>query len=207
MASTNATALPMRVIDLADKTFGKWTVVRFIGISKRKAMWLCRCECGKESLVSGTALNCHHSEKCSSCARRRHGMRNRPEYCAWSSMLQRCRNRASHEFFRYGGRGIAVCQRWQDSFEAFYADMGPRPSDRHSIERKENDGDYNPGNCIWAVPTEQARNRRSNRLLTFNGETMCLAEWAERYQLRRDTLRERIRRGWSIERALTTPVS
>lgn len=207
MAESNSTAIPTRVKDLTGQVFGKWTVIGFAGLSKRKqATWLCRCECGTEAIVMGTALNCHRSEKCLSCARRKHGMRDSPEYHAWSAMRQRCLHSGSPQFARYGGRGITVCERWQHSFQAFYNDIGLRPSPRHSIHRIDNDGHYTPENCKWATPEEQGRARSTNRVLTFDGTTMCLAEWAEQYGLRRDTLRERLRRGWSLERALTTPV-
>lgn len=208
MDNDNSNALPKRAIDLTGQVFGKWTVVCFSGLNKRRsATWLCRCECGRERSVTGTALNCGHSEKCSSCARQSHGMNKCPEYHVWVNLRQRCYNPNAQQFDNYGSRGIIVCQKWRDSFEAFFEDMGCRPSDDHSIHRVDNDGNYEPGNCVWATTEEQARHRRSNRALTFNGETRCLAEWAEQCGLPRDTLHKRLARGWTLERSLTTPVS
>ncbi|MGY8988455.1 MAG: hypothetical protein ACKVG7_07840, partial [Flavobacteriales bacterium] len=106
----------------------------------------------------------------------------------------------------YGGRGISVCDRWRDSFENFLADMGERPSNEHSIDRKDNDGNYEPDNCRWATKKEQGRNRRSNRILTFNNKTQTLIEWSEELGISSAVIRQRIKAsGWSIEEALTTP--
>lgn len=124
-----------------------------------------------------------------------------PEYSAWSTMKNRCSD-ASH--VGYGERGIGVCKRWQDSFVAFLEDMGRRPSSDHSLDRKDNDGDYEPGNVRWATRKEQQRNRGCNRMLTWNGETMTVADWADRMGLKYNTLHERLRRGWSTKKALTT---
>jgi hypothetical protein len=136
-----------------------------------------------------------------------HGGSYTPEYRAWVRMIQRCENSNGPEFPGYGGRGIRVCARWRDSFEAFREDMGPKPSAGHSLDRfPDQNGDYEPGNCRWATNKQQSRNTRSNRLLTFNGETHCLAEWAAVTGVNSMALRSRLRKGWAVERALTTPV-
>jgi len=107
----------------------------------------------------------------------------------------------------YFHKGIKVCERWQNSFSAFYEDMGPRPSHHHSIDRIDSDGDYCPKNCRWATSIEQNRNRGNNTIIEFNGENKTLAEWAEIYKLDRSTITSRIfKYGWSIKDALTTPV-
>ena len=124
---------------------------------------------------------------------------------SWRGMLARCYSRTHHAYARYGGRGIAVCERWRASFEAFLEDMGPRPSKRQSIDRIDNDGDYEPGNCRWATPRQQARNRRNNREITWRGETRTVAGWAEVLGLSKHALRHRLEAGWSIERVLTAP--
>jgi len=134
-----------------------------------------------------------------------HGKTESPEYRVWGSMIKRCCNPKANRYDRYGGRGISVCERWQ-SFEAFFEDMGPRPSPKHSIERRNNDGNYEKANCYWATWKEQARNKRTSRMLEFNGKTMCLAAWAEETGIASKVLCLRLRIGWSIERALTTPV-
>jgi hypothetical protein len=122
------------------------------------------------------------------------------------SMNQRCSNPKCQSYDRYGARGITVCPRWRKSYEAFVADVGKRPSPDHTVERIDNDGDYEPGNVRWATPTEQARNRRSNHTVSYLGETMCLADWADRVGLPSGALIQRIAKGWTVERALTTPL-
>jgi hypothetical protein len=120
-------------------------------------------------------------------------------------MKQRCSNKKNKRFNRYGGRGITVCARWRTSFEAFLADMGPRPLGL-TIDRVNNDGDYEPGNCRWATPREQTWNFSRNRLLTFNGESLPIAQWAHRLGFKRSAIGARLQRGWSVERALSTPL-
>jgi len=130
---------------------------------------------------------------------------NPVEYRAWSGMRTRCTNRKFVDWAIYGGRGIKVCERW-NSFAKFFADMGPKPSPRHSLDRKDSDGHYEPLNCRWATPKEQANNwKHRNRKLTFNGETLLLSEWSSRIGISRESLRDRIDSGWPIEKALTTP--
>jgi hypothetical protein len=128
-----------------------------------------------------------------------------PEYHIWHNMRTRC-TPGWREFHNYGGRGISVCERWANSFEAFYEDMGPRPSENHSIDRIDNDGNYEPGNCRWATRKEQGRNTRFNVMIEYNGAIRCAAEWAEIFRLSTSNILSRLSLGWSIERALTTPV-
>lgn len=126
------------------------------------------------------------------------------EYGIWHNMIARCHNPAHRDYPRYGGRGVYVDHEWRADYLAFLRDMGPRPAGR-SLDRIDNDGPYTPWNCRWATQTEQMRNTRHNVLLTLNGETYCLREWCERLGVKRGFLRSRIRRGWTAERALTTP--
>lgn len=127
-----------------------------------------------------------------------------PERRIWLGMKARCLNKKHKYFDVYGGRGITVCARWINSFEAFLEDMGARPTIEHSIDRIDNDGNYEPMNVRWALAKVQARNRSSNRYITFNGLTLSISEWAERTGLSKVTIRDRIERaGWSIDRALT----
>lgn len=118
-------------------------------------------------------------------------------------MLQRCTNPQNTSWKNYGGRGIRVCERWLE-FENFLTDMGPRPVGM-SIERDDRQGHYEPNNCRWATAAEQARNTRRNKIITFQGETMCLKDWAARFGVRYNTLVLRLLRGWSVERMMTTP--
>ncbi len=135
-------------------------------------------------------------------------MRQTPEYRSWTHLKGRCLTPTDKKFPDYGGRGITLCDRWRDSFADFYADMGPRPSADHSVERKDNDGPYSPENCRWATRIEQGANKRNNQTYTFGGETHHLTEWARRTGIPFFTLRHRVvKAGWPIDRALTEPVN
>ncbi|MFI5113494.1 MAG: hypothetical protein ACHP7J_00015 [Terriglobales bacterium] len=124
----------------------------------------------------------------------------------FASARYRCTNVNSPDYPDYSGSGVKVCERWL-VFENFLADMGPRPSPQHSLDRFPNqNGDYEPGNCRWATIKEQNRNRKSNRPLTLNGETKLIIEWSELLGMSKNTIRARLERGWSVERTLTTPV-
>jgi len=129
------------------------------------------------------------------------------EYRAWSGMKVRCFNPAFKDWHLYGGRGITVCDAWRDSFEEFFRTVGPRPSSTHSLDRYPNpNGNYEPGNVRWATPKEQANNCASrNRKYELNGQSLTLSEWARRMDICRESLRDRIKTGWTIERALTAP--
>jgi hypothetical protein len=215
MADVDAIAIPPRVKDLTGHPpFGRLTVVAFAGIaSNRKATWRCLCDCGNETVVTGVDLRSGHSQSCGCLMGERliaslttHGRSGTPEHSSWKQMRQRCLNPKNNAYDRYGGRGIVICQRWLDSFADFYADMGPKPSPKHSIERRENDGNYEPGNCYWATPKQQNRNTRKNVMLTFDGRTQCIGAWAEELGMGLRTLWTRLNDGWSVERALTEPV-
>ena len=136
---------------------------------------------------------------------RRHGMSQTPEYYAWRAMKHRCSAEQSPDYKYYGARGIRVCDRWL-KFQNFYADMGKRPSSEHSLERIDNNGNYEPTNCKWATRREQTVNRRRNRFLTFQGRTLTIADWARETGLSHDCIWRRIDNDWSVEKALTTPV-
>lgn len=125
------------------------------------------------------------------------------EYAAWNGLRNRCNNPRDKNYRRYGGRGIRVCERWSD-FRAFLADMGRRPSADHQIDRIDNNGPYSPENCRWATRQQNQRNRACNRLLTYNGLTLCLAEWAERIGTTAEALAARLRKGHALSVALRT---
>lgn len=209
-------------IDETGNRYGRLAVVCEAAGGKR-VMWLCNCDCGARDVrVQAGDLRSGHTKSCGclavEAARRKghanathgessHGGRDASaEYSAWSSMIQRCTNQKGAGYHRYGGRGIAVCDRWRTSYETFLADMGRRPSPQHSVDRKDNDGNYEPGNCRWATVKEQGRNRRTNHTITARGRTATLIEWAELSGIRAGTIYERLRRGWSDERAVFTPV-
>jgi hypothetical protein len=128
------------------------------------------------------------------------------EYRAWTAAKDRCYNPNFPGAKRYSGKGITVCDRWLHSFENFIADMGPRPEDKNSLDRIDNDGNYEPSNCRWANSSEQNNNRSSNRIISYNNVSMNIAQWAAAVSISRYTLYNRLHLGWSVEDALTTPV-
>ena len=128
------------------------------------------------------------------------------EYNSWREVLSRCLDPNNTGWHNYGGRGIKVCKRWRISFANFVSDMGPKPHKRCYIDRIDNDGHYTPGNCRWLTPKQSARNRRTNRLITHNGRSMCIAEWAELLGVSKQLIYERLKRGMSVEETLESPI-
>lgn len=137
---------------------------------------------------------------------RKHGLSRTAEYRAWQTMRLRCTVPSNPAFANYGGRGITVCARWLNSVEAFVEDMGPKPTPRHELDRIDNNRGYEPGNCRWVTRKQNDRNRRSNRMVEFRGERKALSAWCELFGVSQDTVSWRIKKGWDLERALTTPV-
>jgi hypothetical protein len=199
--------------DLVGKRFGHLVVVSHSHMGKRwHHYWHCVCACGTYCTKSGDDMRSARADSCgclhrarlrASCHNRSHNASDTPIYRVWQAMLNRCRNRNMAAYIRYGGRGISVCARWRDSFEAFLSDMGP-PPEGGSVERLNNDGNYEPANCRWASRKEQGRNKRNNHILAFRGETLCLAAWAERLGLDQETIRKRLK-VMSVEEALAKP--
>ena len=198
-------------------TYGRWSVLS--GHERQDAagrrMLLCACSCGSEPrYVDHYFLKSGRSKSCgcyrAEVSRRRqttHGKGKTPEYRNWSEMIQRCTNDKRNVYHIYGAAGVSVCDRWRDSFEAFFEDMGPRPTISHSLDRWPNpNGNYEPGNVRWATPKQQARNRSTTLQITRRGQTKCLSEWCEVMGVSYGMARSRIRRlGWTPEQALTTP--
>jgi len=196
------------VKNIQGQRFGKLVVLRHMGQNNhRKATWECVCDCGKTIITVGGALRSGNTTSCGchqKSTRKTHGLSRIGcrEYRIWACMLSRCRNPRDWGYHNYGGRGIKVCERWE-RFDNFLADMGPAPSPTHSIDRyPDNDGNYEPGNCRWATKHEQDTNRRQTRLLTMNGETLCVKDWARKFNIDYDMLLRRIARGTALEVAV-----
>jgi hypothetical protein len=197
-------------VSVVGQVFG---AMKIISLTESSQKVLCLCSCGNYKIVyihnlrSGATASCGClSRKLISERNRKHGMFGTKEYNAWAGIIQRCTNNRVKAYPRYGGRGITVCDRWIGSFETFYKDIGKAPSRRHQIERLDNDGPYSPENCAWALPEAQARNRRSSRLIQYQGESLTVAEWAQRSGVPYELLRYRLSR-WSVEEALARPVN
>lgn len=198
------------MIDLIGQRFGALRVVKREGSARNGAAtaptWLVKCDCGGTKVVRGANLRKGATTSCG-CKQRPHGMFGTPEYSAWTAMQQRCSNPKARAWKSHGARGISVCPRWTgpQGFERFFADMGRRPTGQHSLDRIDNNGHYEPSNCRWATLKQQARNKRTSRVLVVDGVSATVAEWAERVGLGTSTLKERLKRGWTPSRAVRTP--
>lgn len=193
----------MKIVNLVGQRYGSLLVVtattRTTTYGHR--IWECLCDCGRHSFASTNNLR---SGSLKSCGCRRgvtHGKSNLPEHNVWKTLRQRCSNKSNPSYKNYGGRGIKVCARWDSSFENFMIDMGPRPSPRHTIERRDNNGPYSPDNCRWATRAEQNNNTRWNRILVINGERMTLSQAARRAGITPSGMRYRLR-AWHSDRDL-----
>jgi hypothetical protein len=207
--------------DLTGQKFGLLTVTGWAGrsdvnVSTRRRQfvnfWLCECECKDPDYNPITTdTRCLRSGNTSSCGckRRKHLMTGTKVYITWSSMIGRCLNPKNDDYLNYGGRGVTVCDRWKESFESFYGDMGD-PPDGCTLDRIDNSLGYSPENCRWATRKQQNRNRRDNRWITWNGETRLLVSWGEDPRLSSKGitaayLARRLHSGWDLERAMTQP--
>jgi hypothetical protein len=191
-----------KFIDLTGQVFGRLTATSMVGKDKHgQIKWLCKCECGNEATVIGPSLRKDDGTRSCGClkremtsaASRTHGMSKTPIHAIWHSMMQRCHDKNSHAYIRYGARGITVCDRWHD-FENFYADIGDKPEGM-SLERGDNDGPYSPENVEWATAKAQANNRRSNVKYKYGDEELTIAQWADRGMISVGTLWSRLQRG------------
>lgn len=201
---------------MTGQKFGMWTILSLRSKSSKVTLWDCQCECGKKVAVRSGNLRNGASTSCG-CESLKRLLKSRithgetrggiqtSEYQCWVAMKQRVFNKNHVGYKNYGGRGIAICERWLNSFEDFIADMGRRPTPKHSIERVENDGNYEPSNCVWGTKAEQINNTRSNNRVTVGSVTLTVSQWAKRSGLKRTTISGRMRMGWSKETAVTTP--
>lgn len=199
MADKKPTKLHGNLYDLSGWTFGRLTV---IPNSYRDHRWLCRCICGNEVYVTvshlrgGDTRSCGcYSAECRVVLNTKHGMRESREYGIWQGAKRRCLDSNLKCFKHYGGRGITMCKEWAESFEAFFRDMGPCP-EGYSIERINNDGNYEPSNCKWIPRPDQGRNKRNLTLVEFEGEQLTLRQLSEKTGIPYSTLRARRDGGW-----------
>lgn len=188
------------IYDLTGKVFDNLTV---IGKSNKRnkhyqMYWKCLCVCGKECYKLRTHLIRQKRISCGCLTfkfradmNKTHGMHKTSEYNSWSNMRQRCQNPNNHVYHHYGGRGIKVCERWED-FGNFIADMGRKPTPKHSIDRIDVNGNYEPSNCRWATQKEQNNNRSNNRYITYKNKTNTLSQWSDILQINQKILRKRI---------------
>lgn len=191
-------------IDLIGQEFGKWAVLGY----GKNGHWKCRCNgCGTVHFVSGYALRKRKSKSCFKCfqlSRINHGFKNTSTYRTWTNMRQRCNNPKQTGYSEYGGRGIKVCDRW-NIFENFIEDMGLRPPGR-TLDRINVNDDYTKDNCRWATREMQSNNKRTNYNVTYEGRTQTLTEWCKEKNLDTRIVYPRLRSGWDVEKAFTTPV-
>lgn len=203
-----------KAADMADRVFGRWTVVaRADNSPSGQIRWMCRCVCGTEAIVQSGALKSGHSKSCGchkveTTIRRstKHGHATNgisPTYHSWAGMIARCTDPDHKAFPRYGGRGIAVCDRWSE-FSLFLADMGEKPKGT-SLDRRNNDQGYSPENCRWATPTTQATNKSNTDLRTIEGVTKPHIEWCRMFGMTRSTVDDRVKHGWPYADAVRTP--
>lgn len=203
MARANPTA------DFIGRRFTRLVVVQFAGYKgvssrARRPQFRCLCDCGIEVVRGYQSLHSGASKSCGCLTRElrtTHGGTKTPVYQVWHAMHSRCENPKDPGYKNYGARGITVCQRWSD-FAAFRDDMGRRPPGG-TLERNDVNGHYEPGNCRWATQREQANNKRTNRVLTLNGESRTIADWARLIGVAHSRIWYRIEHGWSVEEALT----
>lgn len=211
--------MPLTQLLRGRDTFGYWKVIEecdpYIrpgnGFPMRSA--LCKCICGTLSHIQVGKLLRGSTKSCG-CktglmigkSKTTHGMCRTEEYRTWSKMKSRCQVKSDQDYNLYGGRGIKVCDEWKDDFLAFFEYMGKRPTAKHSIDRIDVNGNYEPGNCRWATISEQASNKRNNLVISVFGEIMTLSEASRKYGISGSALRNRLDKGWTHERAVSTPL-
>lgn len=205
----------LNLVQNPPKIFGRLMVIKYAGkkllAGRYRNMWECQCSCGKITIVKVDHLTTGRVESCG-CLQQElfnnitHNMSNSEEYSSYQMMMDRCYNPNNISYKNYGGRGIKVCDRWFKQPENFLNDMGPKPTPQHSIERKDNNGDYSPENCEWATRDQQNNNQRSNIKITAHGKTQTAAQWAKELSISAHIIRRRYNNGWNHEDIVNTPI-
>lgn len=204
-------------LNLSGQIFGKLTVLKESGRTKdQQVLWSCKCQCGKIATVRASSLKSGITASCG-CLRKdwsikhktKHGHarigKRTSEYGIWQDMRKRCYKTYSSVYRYYGGRGVRVCDRWFNSFENFFADMGVRPTSKHSIDRINNNGNYEPSNCRWATQSEQVNNSSRTIKIIIYGITYSIKQASELFEIKHRILYDRLRRGWEPHEAIFTP--
>lgn len=210
--------LPKKANNITGQTFGRLTVLGPISKNThRQIIWLCQCACGKQATTTRGNLINSHTQSCGCKSidvlierSKTHGMSKSPLYKTWRHIIERCTNQNHEHYVYYGGRGIEICAEWRASFQAFYDHISQLPhcrEDGFSVDRIDNNGNYQPGNVRWATMSQQRRNTRRIRNYTYNGKSQYLIEWAEEYNIKYGTLKSRLKVGWDMHDALTKPVN
>lgn len=208
--------LPKNAKDITGQRFGRLVALGPIGRNKnRDIIWLCQCDCGNftknhpRSLRNGATKSCGClKNELSSLRLKTHGMSRIPLYKTWVDMNTRCHNSTHVNYKNYGERGIVVCDEWRHNFKIFHDHVSQLPGYKikgMSLDRIDNSLGYFPGNVRWATVIEQSHNTRKNHIIIYNGKTQCLSAWARELDIEKSILRYRLRSGWTVERALSTP--
>lgn len=194
--------------DFTGRQFNDYTVLERAENKHGKARWLCQCKCGEKVILYssdfGPSRNVKMCRKCFMATFIKHGKSRTQVHRSWQDMMARCDNPKNSGYHNYGGRGIKYNKDWE-SFDVFYADMGDPPTNKHSLERINVNGDYEKSNCTWATKKEQSLNKRTSRKIEFNGQIKCLSEWCEIYNKRYLLVFRRLQAGWPFELAIITP--
>jgi hypothetical protein len=197
--------------DLTGAKFNYLTIIKRVDNLNGNIMWLCRCDCGTEKIIRGSHITNHKTLSCgcykdknTSIRNTTHGKSNTRIYKSWAHMVARCNNPNDNAYKHYGGRGITVCDEWT-TFEGFYKDMGSSYRDGLTIDRINNNGNYEPSNCKWSTYEEQGNNKRNNHIIEYNGISKSIAQWEKELGYPKDLISAILRRKWSVDRAISTP--
>ena len=194
--------------------FSRLTIIMEVEPKNNHRHFLCLCDCGNQKVIDIAKLRNGHTKSCGclsieSTVQRsvKHKLYSHPLYRVWNSMKQRCSNSNVKSFYRYGGRGITVCEAWKDNFKNFYDwAMENGYEEGLSLDRINNDADYEPSNCRWVTIERQSNNRSNNRYISYEGKTMTLAEWGRETGINTIVIAKRLKRGWNVAKTLTTPL-